>query len=140
MDSNYEISPQQWRLIKRKWVQINWRCNNQKSYIKKGITNNFPSLEDFAEHCMEQGLKEGLQSHRPDNNAPYSRENLTFITAEEHKAITRKERRKLNDQEVIEIQEALGRKEAQRSIAKRYQISQALVWRIKHGRAYGDVH
>lgn len=88
---------------------------------------------------MEQGLKEGLQSHRPDNNAPYSRQNLTFITPEEHKAITRKERRKLNDKEVIEIQEALGRKEAQRSIAKRYQISQALVWRIKHGRAYGDV-
>ena len=132
-------SSQMRRLIRKKWNQINWRVNNQDSYIRKGITNDFNSFDEFSRHCISSGLRHGLHSHRPDNNKPYSVDNLEFITPDEHKKKTRAERRKLTDNEVRCIRDMLLANVSQRKIATQFKVSQTLIWKISNGRAYRDV-
>ena len=94
------------KIIKRKWIQINWRTGNAKSYIRNGITNDFSSYDEFRNHAIEQGIEKGFHSHRPDRTKGYSVDNLVFIPEEEHRRITNSERRKLSDDEVRIIRDA----------------------------------
>ena len=127
------------KLIKRKWVQINWRTGNQKSYLDRGIKNLFPSFEDFRQHAISQNIKEGFHSHRPDRNKSYMAENLIFIPADEHRKITNRERRKLSDNDVRCIRSMSISKQSQRKLAKQFNVSQSTIWKIVNYKSYRDV-
>jgi DNA invertase Pin-like site-specific DNA recombinase len=128
------------KVIKRKWVQINWRTGNQKSYIRNGITNDFDSYSEFRDHAILQGIQQGYHSHRPDRTKSYSTDNLVFIPADEHRLITNKERRKLSDDDVRTIRSmAFSGAVSQRKIAKQFKVSQATVWKIVNYKSYKEI-
>lgn len=129
------------KIIKRKWIQINWRTGNAKSYIRNGITNDFRSYDEFRNHAIEQGIEKGFHSHRPDRTKGYSVDNLVFIPEEEHRRITNSERRKLTDDEVRIIRDAaISDRVSQRKLAKQFSVSQSTIWKIINRRSYKDIY
>jgi hypothetical protein len=126
-------------LIRRKWHQMNWRVNNQKAYIKKGIRILFQDFEDFREYALSKDIQHGFHCHRPNRYGHYCRDNLEFISADAHRKITAKEKRKLSDNDVRCIRDMALYKVSQRKIAAQFHVSQATVWKILNGLAYRDV-
>ena len=127
------------KLIRRKWHQMQWRVNNQKSYIKKGIRILFIDYEDFKDYALSKDIKEGFHCHRPDRRKSYSRDNLEFISADAHRNITAREKRKLNDNDVKCTRDMALFRIPQRKIAAQFHVSQATVWKIINGLAYKEV-
>tara|TARA_R100000008_G_C3467083_1_gene107079 strand:+ start:66 stop:488 length:423 start_codon:yes stop_codon:yes gene_type:complete len=128
------------KLIRRKWHQMQWRVNNQKSYIKKGIRILFVDYEDFKDYALSKDIQEGFHCHRPDRMKSYSRDNLEFISADAHRKITAREKRKLNDNDVRCIRDMALFRIPQRKIASQFNVSQATVWKIVNRLAYKDVN
>jgi hypothetical protein len=127
------------KLIKRKWSQMHYRVNNQKSYIKKGIRVDFDDFNDFRQYALSKDIKKGFHCHRPDRYKNYSRDNLEFISADAHRRITAKEKRKLSDNDVRCIRDMALFRVTQRKIAAQFHVSQATIWKILNGLAYADV-
>ena len=125
--------------IRRRWWQIIWRTGNQDSYIRKGITNDFESYDQFRQHAHNNGYKLGFQCHRKDKDKPYNEENLEFLSVEDHRLITSKEKRKLSDEEVRIIRQKKDNGLSTWKIADQMNISQTLAWRVVNGRSYSDV-
>lgn len=76
------------RLIYR-FSSIKSRCNNTNNknysiYGGRGIKCEFKSFNDFYSWCLEQGIEDGLDVDRIDNNGNYSRTNCQLITKEEN--------------------------------------------------------
>lgn len=68
---------------------IKSRCNNTNNknyniYGGRGIKCEFKSFNDFYSWCLEQGIEDGLDVDRIDNNGNYSRTNCQLITKEEN--------------------------------------------------------
>ena len=127
------------KLIRRKWHQMNWRINNQTSYLRKGIRIEFDGFEDFRDYALSKDIREGFHCHRPDRDGHYSRDNLDFVSPDEHRQITAREKRKLSDDDVRIIRDAAMTKTSQRTLAKRFNVSQATVWKIINRLTYQDV-
>ena len=127
------------KLIRRKWHQMNWRINNQTSYLRKGIRIEFDGFEDFRDYALSKDIREGFHCHRPDRDGHYSRDNLDFVSPDEHRQITAREKRKLSDDDVRIIRDAAMTKTSQRTLAKRFNVSQATVWKIVNRLTYQDV-
>ena len=127
------------KLIRRKWHQMNWRINNQTSYLRKGITIEFDGFEDFREYALSSNIQQGFHCHRPDRDGHYSRDNLVFVHPDEHRQITAREKRKLSDDDVRIIRDEAMTKTSQRKLAKRFNVSQATVWKIVNRLTYQDV-
>ena len=134
-DADHQIE----KVIKRKWTQINWRTGNQLSYKSRGIKNLFPNFEEFRNHALKQNIKEGYHSHRPDRSRSYDFDNLIFITADEHRKITNRERRKVSDDNVRYIRSVSRSKHSQRKLAKLFDVSQSTIWKIVNHKSYRDV-
>jgi hypothetical protein len=117
-----------------KFNNIQNRVRNRKSYVERGIRNEFV-FEFFVEFAWNLGLVEGLHCHRPNRNGNYSPSNLVFVTAEEHRQITAKERRKLTDDQVYDIREMRGKKSL-RKIAKQFDVSHTAIFFLLQGKSY----
>ena len=126
-------------LIRRKWHQMNWRINNQTSYLRKGIKIEFDGYEDFRDYALSRDIQQGFHCHRPDRDGHYSRENLDFVSPDQHRQITAREKRKLSDDDVRIIRGAARCKTSQRTLAKRFNVSQATIWKIVNRLTYQDV-
>ena len=126
-------------LIRRKWHQMNWRINNQTSYLRKGIKINFDGFEDFRDYALSKDIQQGFHCHRPDRDGHYSRENLDFVSPDEHRQITAREKRKLTDHDVRVIRDMARCKTSPRTLAKQFNVSQATIWKIVNRLTYRDV-
>ena len=127
------------KLIRRKWHQMHWRINNQTSYLRKGISIEFDGYEDFRDYALSMDIREGFHCHRPDRDGNYSRDNLDFVSPDEHRQITAREKRKLTDHDVRVIRDMARCKTSQRTLAKRFNVSQATIWKIVNRLTYQDV-
>lgn len=128
------------REVRRKWHQIQWRVNNQRSYINRHITNDFDSYEQFRTHALSKGFQKGYHCHRPNRNRPYSIDNLEFIDAETHAIISAYEKRKLTDNQVRLIRNMYKSGEvSQRKLAKQFSVSQTCIQKIVTRKSYKNV-
>jgi DNA-binding CsgD family transcriptional regulator len=120
-------------LCRVKFNSIQNRVRNRRSYKDKNILNEF-TFSQFVEFARENGLEVGLHCHRPNRDANYSSSNLVFITADEHHAITAKERQKLSDEQIAELT-CLRDSLSLRALAKRFKVSHVTVDRyVKRNR------
>ena len=127
------------RVIRRKWHQLEYRVNNQKSYIRKGIKNGFVDYEQFRQHAISKGIEAGYHAHRPQRDDSYGPDNLEFIPADEHYRITAEEKRKLSADDVKIIRNMASVGIPQRKIAQQFNVSQTLIWRIVNRLSYKDI-
>ena len=125
--------------IRRKWDRLLWRINNATAYLRKGITCEFESFTDFYNFAMESGIRYGDHCHRKSASGPYSRDNLEFISAEDHYKISGREKRKLSDDDALTIRDMYEKKISTRKIARQFNVSQTLVWYIVSWNSYKDV-
>lgn len=134
-----ETPPTLERVIRRKWHQLEYRVNNQRSYLRKGIKNGFRDYEEFRQHAIDNGIEVGYHAHRPLRDDSYGPENLDFIPADEHYKLTAAEKRKLSVDDVKIIRNMASVGIPQRKIATQFNVSQTLIWRILNGLSYRDV-
>lgn len=75
---------------------LNKNVDEYKRYGGRGIIiiDDLLKFEDFMEFALENGWYEGCHMHRPDNDGNYSKNNLVFISAEEHNEIHWEQRRR----------------------------------------------
>ena len=79
--------------LRRKYYDIVKRCKPEGKYGKRGIFNDFESVEHFLEWALAHPTyAHGKEIHRVDRFKNYSPENCIFVTHEEHKALTAEER------------------------------------------------
>ncbi len=114
-------------LCRIKFNNINQRVRHRESYLAKNIQNRF-SFPEFVAFAKSNGLEKGRHCHRPDRDGHYSEENLEFITAQEHHAITGRERRKLTDQQIEEVKDK-AKGMSLRKLAKEYGVSHVTIYR-----------
>ena len=70
-----------------------FRCKPDQDYGSRGIRNEFESVDHFIEWALgHPSYAHGKEIHRKDKDGNYSPENCIFVTNEEHKALTAKER------------------------------------------------
>ncbi len=77
----------------RRYHAMGQRCQKQKSYIDKGIKNNFESSDALVDYVVNE-LKvdpRGLECHRIDDDGHYEPGNIEFLTDAEHKNVHKKE-------------------------------------------------
>ena len=117
-------------LCRIKFNNINQRVNTRKSYIEKNIVNRF-SFPEFVEFARTNGLENGKHCHRPNRDGDYSKENLEFITPQEHYAITGRERRKLSDDQIAEVKSRAS-DTSLRKLGKEYGVSHVTIHRYIH--------
>jgi hypothetical protein len=114
-------------LCRTKFNNINQRVRHRESYRAKNILNRF-TFPEFVAFAKSNGLEKGKHCHRPNRDGDYSADNLEFITAQEHHAITGRERRKLSDQQIEEvIDKAKGT--SLRKLGKQYGVSHVTIYR-----------
>ena len=117
-------------LCRIKFNNINQRVNTRKSYREKNIVNRF-SFPEFVEFARTNGLENGKHCHRPNRDGDYSKENLEFITPQEHYAITGRERRKLSDDQIAEVKSRAS-DTSLRKLGKEYGVSHVTIYRYIH--------
>lgn len=117
-------------LCRTKFNNINQRVNTRKSYREKNIVNRF-SFPEFVEFAKTNGLEQGKHCHRPDRDGDYSKENLEFITPQEHYAITGRERRKLSDDQIADVK-TRAKDMSLRKLGKEYGVSHVTIYRYIH--------
>jgi len=114
-------------LCRTKFNNINQRVRHRESYRAKNILNRF-TFPEFVAFAKSKGLEQGKHCHRPDRDGDYSADNLEFITAQEHHAITGRERRKLSDQQIEEVL-AKAKDTSLRKLGKEYGVSHVTIYR-----------
>ena len=114
-------------MCRTKFKAINHRVKNRACYRAKSIENKF-SFPEFVEFARDNGLENGKHCHRPDRHGNYCKENLEFITPQEHYALTGREKRKLSDDQIKEVVE-LSSNMSLRKIAKRFSVSHVTIYR-----------
>ena len=124
---------------RKKWTQLKNRCNNAKSYLAKGIKNEFESFEQFVDYCISKGFKAGDHCHRPSRHDNYRPGNLEFLDPEEHYRISGYEQRRLTVEQVKEIRSMALKGHSQRRIARQFPISQPAIHKIITRQTYKDV-
>jgi len=127
------------RALKTKWYGVNWRTTGNPYYVSKGIRNEFSSYEDFQDHAKTLNFEKGLHIHRDDRDGNYSVENTSFITSDEHKKLTSRERRKLTDENVRDIRGHHENGLSTWKLAELFDVSQTTIWKIIRGISYKDV-
>jgi hypothetical protein len=127
------------RLIRRRWHGINWRCGNQKSYLRKNITNEFKDYEEFRTHAINCGIQLGYQTHRNCKNSGYSIENVTFVSPEVHLRLSSLEKRKLLPTDVLIVRSMHASGNSTHKIARQFKVSQTAIWRCVNYVSYRDV-
>ena len=126
--------------LRRRWWGIQWRTTAKQSYVNKGITNQFVNFEQFKLHALTCDYKLGFCSHRKDRFSGYNQDNLVFVTPEEHKELTRHERRILSDTDVLAMREIYkNKKVSTRKLAEQFGCSQSLAWQVVTNNNYTDV-
>ena len=126
--------------VRRKYHQMKSRLKTHKSYISKGIGNDFRDFDQFLDHAVKAGFQPGFHMHRPNRDGNYSPENLVFMTADEHFKISGAEKRKLTPEQAREARTIYKTGTVStRAIARAYSISQALAWRLCTYLIYTDV-
>ena len=125
--------------LRRRWWAIYWRTTSQKSYVEKKIENRFSSFDDFQNHAKSTGYELGYVSHRLDKEGHYDPENLVFVSKEQHKLLTREERRILAPDQVRQIRILSTQGESTRKIAAQFRCSQTLIWKILNEQIYTDI-
>jgi hypothetical protein len=124
--------------VRRKYAGIEWRTTGNPNYVKRGITNDFESFEEFRIHAEENGFQSGDHVHRPDRNSSYSTDNCTFLPEDEHRRVSGWEKRKLTANQVSEIRLLHESGLSTWKIAAKYPVSQTVIWRIIKGLSYND--
>lgn len=125
--------------ILRRFHQIRWRINNQKSYRDRGIICEWKTLEEFRSWALDNGYFLGAVAHRPDRRGNYRPGNLEWISKDTHYKLSGQEKRVLSDDQVREIRQLGKEKISTRKIASEYGISQTLAWQVSTFRTYTDV-
>ena len=127
------------RLIKRRWHGVNWRCNNQTSYVRKQIKNEFSSFEEFRNHALQCDIKLGDQTHRHCKDTSYFADNVTFVSPEEHLRLSSIEKRKLSTSDVLIVRSMYVDGNSTYKIARQFNVSQTVIWRCVNYVSYRDV-
>ena len=125
--------------IRRKYFQILWRINNQRSYIKKNITFDFKDDQEFENFALSSGFQVGYHTHRINNNLSYSATNIEFLSAEQHNIVTGRERRTLSDEQAVEMRVLYSRGNSTRKLAKQFKCCQSTAWQIVTNKSYKDL-
>ena len=115
------------------------RIKTHRSYVKKGIGNDFRDFTEFLAHAVEEGFQQGMHMHRPNRDGNYSPENLVYMTAEEHCRISGAEKRKLTHDQARHARLLYKTGSTTRAIARIFGVSQALAWQLCTYLIYTDV-
>jgi hypothetical protein len=123
----------------RKWLKYKYsmlvnRIKTKPSY--KNVVNHFKSVEEFVE-CWIGRVKWWLnpQIDRISNNPKlgYSPTNIQWLSAEQHRQKSHRERASLTD---AQAKEAFYRAESTWALAEEYGTSQATIQKLKAGISY----
>lgn len=127
--------------IRRKWHSVNYRCTYQKSYVRRGIRNEFKDYDQFREHALNTGFELGFHSHRKNKDLGYSPENLVWLSEEDHKIATAHERRRFSDEQALQIKaEYTPDNTSTYKLAKKYNTSQSTIYRMITGTTYSELN